>query len=72
MKISSIAIALFSLTVGVESRRESASANVNHARGASSQQAGSYYRHLHDVLQINEDDPNQDIRTNIILNMEGL
>ena len=29
------------------------------------------YHRLHDVLAIN-DDPNEDIRTNILLNMEGI
>jgi hypothetical protein len=44
----------------------------NHRRHQESSGGNSYYRHLHDILRINEDDPNQDIRTNIILNMEGL
>jgi hypothetical protein len=32
---------------------------------------GRSYRRLHEILSIG-DDPSQDIRTNILLNMEGL
>jgi hypothetical protein len=80
MKVSAIALLFLTVVTTIDAARHSSTnSNVNHHRSSAAESSSSssgggnsYYRHLHDILQIKEDDPNQDIRTNIILNMEGL
>jgi hypothetical protein len=75
MKLSTIAALFFVVsTVDATSRHGGSTSSNSHGvnRHESPARGNGYYRRLHDILHIKEDDPNQDIRTNIILNMEGL
>ena len=57
--------------VVVEGARKSVHGGGIPPRPSSTRSGINHFRRLHDILAIG-DDPNEDIRTNILLNMEGI
>ena len=69
--MTALSIILLCLILAIASGARTTQAHRTTLSAARHGNNGNYYNRMHDMLHINtEDDPTQDIRTNVILNME--